>query len=265
MAFGRGRSTLDAIDLVVSTAKEAISGTRWKGGKKKYCLVATLDIKNAFNSARWDCIMEALVKMQVPGYLRRMVASYFTDRVLKYDTEIGPKEYHVTGGVPQGSVLGPLLWNIMYDGLLKLAMPSEARLVAFADDVAVVIVAKHLVEINLIFDITFGRISRWMDTVGLKLAEHKTEAVLITSRKRIETITLQVGNHEITSQPYLRYLGVMIDAGLKFKQQAEHVGTKASGVRVILSRLMPNVGGPKQRRRRLCCGTPLRKEDGHIV
>ncbi|GBP15361.1 Probable RNA-directed DNA polymerase from transposon X-element [Eumeta japonica] len=49
--FRKGRSTLDAINLVVNTAREAIAGTRWKGGTKKYCLVATLDIKNAFNSA----------------------------------------------------------------------------------------------------------------------------------------------------------------------------------------------------------------------
>ncbi len=88
-------STLDAIDLVVNTAKEAISGARWERGTKKYCLVATLDIKNAFNSAKWDRIMEALAKMQVPGYLQRIVASYFTDRVLKYDTESCPKEYRV--------------------------------------------------------------------------------------------------------------------------------------------------------------------------
>jgi len=136
----------------------------------------------------------------------------------------------------------------MYDDLLKVILPREAKLVAYADDVAIVIAAKHLEEINYAFDTTYGKISQWMKSVNLKLAEHKTEAVLITSRKQLESITLRVGNHEITSQPFLRYLGVMIDARLNFKQQAEHVGTKASVVGATLSRLMPNVGGPKQKR-----------------
>ncbi|GBP73999.1 hypothetical protein EVAR_76674_1 [Eumeta japonica] len=39
----------------------------------------------------------------------------------------------------------------------------------------------------------------------------------------------------------------MIDARLNFKQQVEHVSAKASAVRARLSRLMPNVGGPKQK------------------
>ena len=75
--FRKGRSTLDAIDLVVKTAKEAISGKRWKNGEKEYCLVAVLEFKNAFNSVRWNRIMEALERMK------------------EYGTEKGPKEYRV--------------------------------------------------------------------------------------------------------------------------------------------------------------------------
>lgn len=44
--------------------------------------------------------METFTRIDVPEYLRRMVASYFFDRVLKYDTESGPEEYRVTRGIP---------------------------------------------------------------------------------------------------------------------------------------------------------------------
>ncbi|GBP63021.1 hypothetical protein EVAR_43769_1 [Eumeta japonica] len=90
-----------------------------------------------------------------------------------------------------------------------------------------------------------------MKTVNLQLAKHKTDAVLITRTRKAETIKLQVGEQEITSQPYIRYLGVMIDVRINFKQQVEHVSTKAIAVRAGLARLMPNVGGPKQSKRLL--------------
>ncbi|CAH2092126.1 unnamed protein product [Euphydryas editha] len=65
----------------------------------------------------------------------------------------------------------------MYEGLLKLEMPKDVKLVAYADDVAVTIVAKHLEEISYTFDVTYKTVSQWMKSANLKLAEHKTEAV----------------------------------------------------------------------------------------
>lgn len=249
--FRKARSTIDAIKLVVDTARDAIAGDRWKGGSKKYCAVVTLDVKNAFNSARWQCILEALLKFGVPAYLIRLVADYFRRRILRYDTDAGTKEHPITGGVPQGSVLAPTLWNVMYDGIFKLPIPEEAKIVGFADDAALIVVAKHREEVVQICNWSIKVIHEWLNNMGLQLAEQKTEVILITSRKQMEDIAIEVGGQQIISKPYINYLGVIIDARLSFRIHLDTVSEKARRVNGALSRLMPNVGGASQKRRLL--------------
>ena len=80
--FRKARSTVDAIKDVVDTAKRAIEGRRWRRGAKQYCCVITLDVKNAFNTASWKHILQALRNMRVSTYIRDILKNYFRQRVL---------------------------------------------------------------------------------------------------------------------------------------------------------------------------------------
>ena len=67
--FRKGRSTVDAIQAVVDTATKARKGT---GKRKGFCALISIDIRNAFNNARWKICIEEMVQKKVPDDLLRM-------------------------------------------------------------------------------------------------------------------------------------------------------------------------------------------------
>ena len=77
--FRNGRYTLDAIQAVVNIATNARKGT---GKRNRFCALISIDIRNAFNTARWNICIEALMRKKVPDYLLRMIDDYLTSAVL---------------------------------------------------------------------------------------------------------------------------------------------------------------------------------------
>ncbi|XP_043267691.1 uncharacterized protein [Venturia canescens] len=192
--FRRGRSTIGAIQKVVDSFLEL---DRHCHAARPIVLLATLDIRNAFNSARWVDILEALKSnFGIPPYLARVVEDYLKNRRITYETIEGQVTRQVTAGVAQGSILGPDFWNGLYDSLLRLEMPLGVILVAYADDVAAVITERSPELAQLKLNQTMRRVGRWMTDHGLQLATEKTELTLLT-RRRIQTILpMRVGAHE---------------------------------------------------------------------
>lgn len=54
--------------------------------EKEYCVIVNFNVRNAFNSTKWNCILEVLKLMDIPKYIGLMRASYFSHRALLYDT-----------------------------------------------------------------------------------------------------------------------------------------------------------------------------------
>lgn len=101
--FRKGTGTADAIKAVLTIADDAAKGVVQDG---HLCLLVYLDIKNAFNSAPWYLIDDAVAGFGVSQYLRTIVWSYFSERTIL----VPPKGENVlksmTCGVTQGSILG---------------------------------------------------------------------------------------------------------------------------------------------------------------
>lgn len=155
----------------------------------------TLDVKNAFNSLKWPVIDALLRSIQTPEYLVEIFRSWLSDRALLTGSDRTTRP--VPCGVPQGSVLGPALWNVAYDALLKMNVPPGVQLIGFADDLAVVGTALTDQFLEDLVNPTLQKIDDWMVNHGLELAHQKTEAVILSRRRAYVPPRLSIAGHPI--------------------------------------------------------------------
>lgn len=100
----------------------------------------------------------------------------------------------------QGSVVGPLLWNITYNTVLKEELPQGCSLLGFADDTLVVVAAETVAGVEQRANQALEKISRRIGDLGLHIAAEKTEAVLFTSRYKYAFPNIKVCGAPITLQ-----------------------------------------------------------------
>lgn len=240
--FRKGRSTTDILNALRVTIKI----TRLKVG------ILTMDIKNAFNFSLWVAIMKAVHEKDVPHYLEQIISSFLDDRRLLIETgDEGTTEIEVTCGVPQGSVLGPTLWNILYDGLLRTILPTGVKFLAFADDVAVVAEARDSIQLEQLLTVSADRVKDWIANAGLQLALKKCEAIIITNTRTHNDLRITIDGYQVTTRETFKYLGLQLDSKWSFSAHAKTVAEKAGKVVQNLARIMPNISTAKSRKRKL--------------
>ena len=180
-----------------------------------------------------------------------MIDDYPSDRWVIYEGEKWSLNDEMTCGAPQGSRVGPLVWNVMYYDFPRMDLPVGTSIIGFADDTLIVCVADDVRIPELKINTSLWRAKRWLDSRCLKMAPEKTEALLVTDRRSFQYPRIVLGDHVIEWKKSIRYLGVQLDRRFSFGEHLQIATAKAIQCGAALTRLMPNIGGPREAKRRL--------------
>jgi len=223
-------------------------------------LAVSLDIVNAFNSLPWDRIGEAIHYFGFPEYLREVIWDYFKDRSLTYmDRAEVRQKRGVYCGVPQGSVLGLLLWDIGYDAVLRAGLLPGSNVVCYADDTLVLTRGDNWEEAVAASNVAVAGVVCSIRRMGLEVAPQKTEALFFydESRGKPPRAYIMVGDTYVKIGPKMTYLGLVLDGAWGFRPYFEALAPRVGRVANKLSRLLPNIGGPGVKARCLYTNTVL--------
>lgn len=191
--------------------------------------VLTLHIKNAFNMASWSNILRATSEKNIPPYLCRVLEDYFRERTIRYNTDGHDREERITSGVPQGSVLGPTLWNILYDGLLREELPDGVEFLAYADDLALIGKSIYTFELERMLSTGAQIVKTWLAQNGLELAVEKYEAINLTNTRVHNEFSMKIGETCIEGAKSIKYLGMYLNSKLSFTEHAKHIAVSGTG------------------------------------
>ena len=202
--------------------------------KKMTAMLLFLDFEKAFDSVPVASLIVKLHRYGVTGIFLKLIYSFLTSRTmtLKVNNYIGPQREAKDIGLPQGSVLSPLLFIIYVADLLSpndlpVKIAGEIHSYKYADDGSVLVAANSTTNCHLIMQKVCNYLYRWCRKWRLVIncSKNKTESIIMKSKDTSVSIVpkLKIGSDEIQYVQKSKILGVIVDDDLKFDQQAKTI------------------------------------------
>ena len=211
---------------------------KWKEtlDKKESVLAVFLDLKRAFETISRFELLKVVQRMGISGVALKWIKSYLENRTqcTKYNG-VKSNNIMVDLGVPQGSVLGPILF-IMYINDIKIIL-KNSHVNLFADDTVIYCSGQNIDDVVNKLNTDLFKLQKWLNYKKLKLNISKTKSMLITLKNDTFNDSIKVGEDIIESVSCLKYLGVMIDSRLNFNEHLDTIIKKISSKFGVIYRI----------------------------
>ena len=206
--------------------------------KKKKIGIVMMDLSKAF-----DCIPHKLLiaKLHAYGFSKsslKFIYSYLTGRNqrVKINTEYSSWK-EILDGVPQGSVLGPLLFNIFINDIFLFVEKSE--ICNYADDNSLTVADANINTIITKLESDIQSLNIWFENNGMLLNGDKCQFMIIESnrslRNEVENVSIAGKNIEECKKGKL--LGITFDNNLTMTEHIKHICKQASNKLYALARI----------------------------
>ena len=159
-------------------------------------------------------------------------------------------------GVPQGSILGPLLFTLYVNDLPQVV---QGQVKQYADDTAMYCTSDKSEDLSNSLNADLARVAEWVKENGLKLNEAKTQMLLLSKKRRakeLDNVVVRLKGHEVTRSDRVKYLGVWVDEGLTWKDHVEAVRRECCEGLAKLRRLRDSLPAATKRKVYAACVLP---------
>lgn len=223
--FRQGRSTEHAITLLTKKIYEALDNS-----KPSLCLF--LDLAKAFDTISHSLLLENLNEIGIRGTALKLIRSYLTNRKQCVEIDDTRSNFQtVEYGVPQGTILGPILFVLYLNNLFQI--DTKGTIISFADDTAIFYESDTWDSLKQKVQNDFTSIKEWFDHKLLSLNFDKTVYVPFASYnlylpyfRSLEIKDEQENCFIISSKPHTKYLGLIIDCHLRWDKHIDYVNEK---------------------------------------
>ncbi|KAG5666693.1 hypothetical protein PVAND_014708 [Polypedilum vanderplanki] len=219
--FKKKKSTADAVIKLLSSVSNALD-------RQEVVISIFIDVKKAFDTVDHEIVLFKAEKLGVRGLVLEILRDYLKNRsqfVMINDQS--SDTYRLVQGVPQGSILGPLLFNILISDIQYLKLNS--KLVQYADDLSMTYSNLDTSILKLALKHDFIKLKDFYVKNGMQINETKTKMMCfhVASNCRLQVHAKSLADDlGIELVNHFKYLGVILDSKLKFNLLIEDLSQK---------------------------------------